>query len=401
MESVTPRQAEALIGAHLARLPIESLPVAQCAGAVLRENVYAERDQPPFDRVAVDGVALDSQAIRQGRLGFTVQDTHDIGSAQLVLHSAAHCIQVRAGAMLPAGCDTVVPGESVHGADGRAQFESAAVAVPWRHVQRRASEQTQGALLLADGTALRAPEIAIAASAGMARLRVSGQPAILVVSTGSELVEPGDPLQPHQIRRSNAYALMAALRQRGFSRVADDHLPDHERILLERLQVHLHTHDVLVLSGGLSPGRGDLLPKVLQQLGVQRLFHGIAQRPGEPMWFGTTTDARAVFALPGNPVSTLVCLARYVLPALYAAMGLRRESSEKLALAGPCEWDARLTGYLPVRVHHDDWGRPWATPHPTSGAGDYGSLASTDGFVELPPGPASFARGFVTRLYRW
>jgi molybdopterin molybdotransferase len=119
------------------------------------------------------------------------------------------------------------------------------------------------------------------------------------------------------------------------------------------------------------------------------------------MWFGTSTDGRAVFALPGNPVSTLVCLSRYVLPALYAAMGEKREMSERIALAEPLEWTPTLTGYMPVAVTHDDWGRPWATPRPTNGSGDFGALALTQGFVELPPGPASLKKGFVTRLYRW
>jgi molybdopterin molybdotransferase len=150
-----------------------------------------------------------------------------------------------------------------------------------------------------------------------------------------------------------------------------------------------------------SMGKFDLVPQVLTELGVHCQLHGIAQRPGRPMWFGTTTNGRAVFALPGNPVSTLVCLSRYVLPALYAAMGQTLDNSERIALHEPIEWQSALTGFMPVAVHHDDWGRPWATPRPTNGSGDFGALALTQGFVELPPGPASFKKGFVTRLYRW
>ena len=119
------------------------------------------------------------------------------------------------------------------------------------------------------------------------------------------------------------------------------------------------------------------------------------------MWFGTTHEGRAVFALPGNPVSTLVCLSRYVLPALYAAMGVRAAGFERIALATALEWAPALTGFMPVKVTHDDWGRPWATPCPTNGSGDFTSLALTDGFVELPPGPTRLSKGFLTRLYRW
>jgi molybdopterin molybdotransferase len=396
-----PAAASRLIGEHLVCLPIESLPVAQCAGAVLRENVYAERDQPPFDRVTMDGIALASSAAVAGRRRFRVQAIQAAGEPPLTLDSSEHCIEIMTGAVLPSGCDCVVPVERVKTANGIAELESLALASQWKNVHRRASDQRQGALLLATGTVLHAPEIAVAASAGMARLRVSGQPSIIVISTGSELVEPGEPIAPHQIRRSNAYAVAAALRERGFQRVAEDHIDDDAAALHERLGRHLRTHEVLVLSGGVSMGKFDLVPRALEALGVHCVLHGVAQRPGRPMWFGTTPEGRAVFALPGNPVSTLVCLARYVLPALFAAMGVRTESYERIALASALDWTPPLTGFMPVRVSHDDWGRPWAAPCPTNGSGDFTALALTDGFVELPPGPASLAKGFLTRLYRW
>jgi molybdopterin molybdotransferase len=401
MAELDPQAAGRLIGEHLVCLPIESLPVAQCAGAVLRENVYAERDQPPFDRVTMDGIALASAAVSAGRRRFRIQATQAAGEPPLALASPDQCIEVMTGAVLPTGCDCVVPVERLRLEAGAAEIESAALATAWKNVHRRAADQRQGALLLATGTVLHAPEIAVAASAGMPRLRVSGQPSIIVISTGNELVEPGEPIAPHQIRRSNAYAVAAALRERGFQRVAEDHVGDDATALRERLARHLRTHEVLVLSGGVSMGKFDLVPDTLRSLGVQCLLHGIAQRPGRPMWFGTTSAGRAVFALPGNPVSTLVCLSRYVLPALFAAMGVRAENFERIALAAPLEWTPPLTGFMPVKVAHDDWGRPWATPCPTNGSGDFTALARTDGFVELPPGPASLSKGFLTRLYRW
>ena len=273
-----------------------------------------------------------------------------------------------------------------------------------RAVEKRAPTRERsytGSAAVAAGSVLHAPEIAVAASAGMARVRVSSQPAIVVISTGNELVEPGDPIEPHQIRRSNAYAVAAALRQRGFHRVADDHLPDDAQRLRERLRLHLDTHEVMILSGGVSMGLYDLVPKVLAELGVRCVLHGVAQRPGKPMWFGTCAEGRSVFALPGNPVSTLVCLVRYVIPALYAAMGMPALAREPVALGAPIRWDAPVTGFVPARISHDDWARPWATPCSTNGSGDFAALALTDGFLELPPGPADFGRGFIARLFRW
>jgi len=398
---LTPAEADQLIGQHLQCLPIESLPLAQCAGAVLRENVYAERDQPPYDRVAMDGVALDSQAVSAGSRSFRIQATQAAGDEPLALSAPVDCIEVMTGAVLPTGCDSVVPVERLVVGQGQAALMADAHVEPWQHVHRRGSDTHQGALLLRAGERLRAPEIAIAASAGMARVRVASQPMLAVISTGNELVEPGEPVLAHQVRRSNAYAIVSALREHGFQRVADDHIRDDAVELRQRLRFHLETHDVLVLSGGVSMGRFDLVPQVLGELGVRTIFHKVAQRPGKPLWFGVAPSGAAVFGLPGNPVSTLVCLTRYVLPALRGSLGQNPQRVERMALSAAITVTPPLTHFVPVRLEQDEWGRDWAVPAPTNGSGDFTALAGTEGFVELPPGPNTYAKGFVTRLYRW
>jgi molybdopterin molybdotransferase len=397
---ITPRLAEEAINSRLTCLPIESLPLAQCVGGTLRENIYAERDQPPFDRVSMDGIAVDSVALRRGLRRFRIQATQGAGSPALKL-APDEAIEVMTGAILPLASDCVVPVEHYDVIDGFVSLKTSVISTPFHNVHRRGTDGKQGALLLQSGTLLRPPEIAVAASAGMARVRVSSQPALMVVSTGDELIEPGDPISDYQVRRSNAYAVAATLRRRGFARVGDDHLLDDEAMLRERLALHLTTHEVLILSGGVSMGKFDLVPKVLAQLGVEEVFHNIAQRPGKPMWFGIGPQGQAVFGLPGNPVSTLVCLSRYVIPAIAEAMGTRRVPPERLALAAPVTFQHSLTYFLPVTLEHDEWGRPWAHPRPPNGSGDFLSLAGTDGFVELPPGPNTYAKGFVTSMFRW
>ena len=292
---LTPAQAETLIEQHLVCLPIESLPLTQAAGAVLRENIYAERDQPPFDRVAMDGIALSSSGVGTGRL--RVAGMQAAGDPPRTLDDPETCIEIMTGAMLPRGCDAVVPVEQIQRTGEFAEIGRKQVQ-PWQNVHRRGSDCRQGTLLLAAGTRLTPPEVAIAAGAGMARLRVSSQPMIVVISTGNELVEPGELIEPHQVRRSNAYGIAASLRQHGFARVSDDHVRDDEADLTERLGFHLRTHDVLILSGGVSMGRLDLVPRVLEKLGVSLVFHHVAQRPGKPMWFGVSQTGPAVFALP-------------------------------------------------------------------------------------------------------
>ena len=399
---LTPAQAEELIGQHLQCLPIESLPLAQCAGAVLRENIYAERDAPPFDRVAMDGIAVDSSSFSGGVRKLRIQATQAAGDSPLVLGSRSSCIEVMTGAVLPTGCDSVVPVEELTIQDGHAELAQGVSIEPWQNVHRRGSDTRQGALLVSVGVRLRAPEIAIAAAAGMPRIRVSSQPMLAVISTGNELIEPGEPVLPHQVRRSNAYAIVTELRAHGFQRVADDHITDDLAELKRRLKFHLETHDVLVLSGGVSMGKFDLVPQALDELGVRPIFHKVAQRPGKPLWFGVAGSGAAVFALPGNPVSTLVCLRRYVIPALFASLGQAPLAPpEKIALGAPVTVTPALTFYMPVRLELDDWGRPWAIPQPTNGSGDFTALAGSDGFVELPPGPNTYAKGFITRLHRW
>ena len=398
---LTPAEADAAIAAHLAQVPEELLSLPACAGRVLRQDIHAERDAPPFDRVAMDGIAFAIAAFRDGRREFRVVATQSAGQAPVSLESPADCIEVMTGASLPSGCDTVVPVERIRVAAAVATIEPAYVPEPWLHVHRRAADARAGDRILTSGAHLRAPELAIVASAGLSMIKVARLPRIAVISTGDELVEPGLPVLDHQVRRSNSYGLAAALRLAGFPPTTDLHLPDQRPLLVERLAEALDRHDVLVLSGGVSAGRFDHVPAVLAEIGVRRVFHQVSQRPGRPLWFGLNDRGVMVFALPGNPVSVLVCLARYVVPALSASAGARASTRQTVALARAYDFRAPLTCYLPVSLEYDPDGRTMAAPRSTGGSGDFISLAGTDGFVELPQGPASHPAGLVVPFYRW
>lgn len=393
---LTPAQADAAIAAALAPAGAEELPLSACAGRVLRQPVVAERDAPPFDRVAMDGIAIAHGPHRE----FRVAGVQPAGAPALTLAGPADCIEVMTGAVLPAGCDTVVPVERIRVEAGLATLEPGYEPLPWMHVHRRGSDARAGATLLAPGTRLAAPEIAIAASAGLARLAVARQPRVAVISTGDELVEPGQPVLAHQVRRSNSYGLGAALALAGFAPATDLHLPDREDELCAAFARELARHDVLVLSGGVSAGRYDFVPAALAACGVRQVFHQVSQRPGRPLWFGAHPDGALVFALPGNPVSVLVCLARYVLPALAALAGGQRPPRPRVALAQAFEFRAPLSCFLPVALEYDQE-RTLARPRPTGGSGDFISLAGTDGFVELPPGPATHPAGLKVPFFRW
>jgi molybdopterin molybdotransferase len=398
--ALTPRQATESILARLPRLGLELRPLRQCVGRILRQDVQAERDNPPFDRVCMDGVAIASMAFADGLRQFRLQATQAAGAVPLALASPADAIEVMTGAVMPRGTDCVVPLEEYALTGSTLVMGNDASAEPWRNVQRRGCDSRPGVPMLTAGMRLGAAEVAVVASAGLAQVQVSCQPRLMVVSTGDELIEPGAPIAAHQVRRSNAYAVAAALQAHGFEFVHDDHLRDDEVLMRRRLGEHLETHDVLVLSGGISKGRFDYVPGALKHLGVQEIFTQVAQRPGRPMWFGIGPRGQAVFGLPGNPVSTLICLVRYVLPALSVTMGARVVPVERVAFAAPMS-GRRMTYFMPVALVAGATMPGLVSAHPPQGSGDFLALAGTDGFAELAPQPEGYAAGLNADFYRW
>lgn len=393
--------AREAIDALLAPAPAERRRLNECIGQILREDVYAERDNPPFDRVCMDGIAVRGDAFGKGVRRFTIEAMQAAGTPALTLSGPEGAIEVATGAMMPRGTDCVIPLEEYDVEAGIVILKDQASGGPYRNVQRRGSDGQPGVPMLRAGIRLGAPEIAVVASAGLAQVSVSRQPTFMVVSTGDELVEPGEPIAEHQVRRSNAHAVVAALREHGFGKVRDDHVLDSEEMLQERLARHLAEQDVLILSGGVSKGKFDFVPRVLKSLQVDEVFHQIAQRPGMPMWFGMGPRGQAVFGLPGNPVSTLICLIRYVVPAMNAAMGIRLAATEPITLGSPIRRGRPVASFVPVSIQYDAHGTRSALPRIPNGSGDFLALAGTDGFIELPPRTDAYPEGFVTDLYRW
>lgn len=349
----------------------------------------------------MDGIAFAFSSWQGGRNSFRIVGTQAAGAAPLTLHDADDCIEVMTGAMLPVDCDCVVPVENIEVRDGVAQLRDDAPAPVRRlNIHARGIDSRRGDLLLPSGCRLGPAEVAVIASNGQAHATVARSPRIMVISTGDELIEPGQPLQDWQISRSNVYAVLATLRQRGYPALWQDHVPDDLPALRTRLRSHLEAHDVLILSGGVSMGRFDYIPRVLQELGVRVVFHKVSQRPGKPLWFGVGPAGQTVYALPGNPVSTLVCLVRYVLPGLQASQGGLPAEVESISLAQSHVVKAPLALFLPVKLVHTIAGQ-CALPQPTQGSGDFTSLAGSTGFVELPPGPRVIAEDLSLPLYRW
>jgi molybdopterin molybdotransferase len=341
-----------------------------------------------------------SSAFAGGLRRYRLQATQAAGEVPLTLAAPDAAIEIMTGAVMPHGTDSVIPLEEYDLVGDQLALKTGTTAEPWRNVQRRGCDSRPGEPMLTEGMRLGAAELAVVASAGLAEVLVSRPPRVAVISTGNELVEPGQPIADHQVRRSNAYAVAAALRLHGFAEVTDTHLLDDEALMRARLGQLLATQDTLVLSGGVSKGKFDFVPAALKALGVVEVFHQVAQRPGRPMWFGVGPAGQLVFGLPGNPVSTLICVIRFVLPALRAACAQLPATIERVATSAAMS-GRKMTYFMPVRLIGADAGASLAQARPPQGSGDFLALAGTDGFIELPPQPAGYPAGFVADFYRW
>ena len=302
---LTPEDAEKLILEAIPLLHREDCGVSEAHGRVLRGDLRADRDLPPFDRVTMDGFALSSAALAAGARTFRVEATQAAGMRPFTLDGPGDgCIEVMTGAVLPEGADCVVPYEDA-ARDGNTAVMSdgAEIPGPGRHVHRRGSDHLAGDVVVRAGVRLTGREIAVAAACGHSSLTVSHSPKVAVISTGDELVEVDGLVAPHQIRRSNDYAIRAALIRAGYPRADRFHLRDIRHEIEHMLWHILAEYEVVLITGGVSKGKFDFLPGELARQGVRKIFHGVAQRPGKPFWFGIGGRLTPVFALPGNPVS--------------------------------------------------------------------------------------------------
>ncbi len=380
---------------------VEWVPVAKSTGRILRQAVAAERDQPPFDRVTMDGIAVNFASLDGGNREFAVEATQYAGDPALQLGSHSNCIEIMTGAALPDGADCIIPVERLTIENQIATIEDGYVAEKNQFVHPRGSDYREGHRVLQPHATVSPLDIAVIASCGLETVQVSELPAIRVVSTGNELVPAGQPIAPHQIRMSNGPALIALLQQHGFSDIAHEHLTDEPVALEARLARHLDDAKVLVLSGGVSMGKADFVPQALENLGVRLVFHKIRQRPGKPMWFGIGPNDQAVFALPGNPVSSLVCCRQYVLPALRAASGGLMPEVQQATLTETVTFGADLTFFMPVRITALADGRTGAIPVRTNTSGDFSALSGTYGYVELAREQSDFPAGTAVPLHPW
>ena len=391
------------------RIDREQVVLGECLGRVLASDIVADRDQPPFHRVAMDGIAVALAGDRSIRTNvFKIRGSlspGQDGSGTEDFTDPDSAIEVMTGAALPPPWNTVVPWEDLEPSSGsERRLRANAALSPGLNIHRRGSDYRDGDLLLQSGTLLRAPHLHVLASVGCSAVPVLARPRVALVSTGDEHVAVDATPGPQQIRMSNMPALNACLKRADLPVGTTMHSADREDDLRRNLAAALAASDVVFISGAVSKGSKDFVPAVLDSLGCNRVFHGVAHRPGKPMWFGTSPQGGVVFALPGNPVSSLVCFVRYALPRLRRwgqSPLLSDPSAVFLPLADAVKAHPGFTLLVAAQVVARAGEVTALQTDKSKGSGNYAGLLSTDGIAEIPAQDAMVPAGSPVRFFPW
>jgi molybdopterin molybdotransferase len=379
-------EAQEIVLQHARPLPPEAVPLGPSAlGLVLAEDVTSDLDMPPYDKALMDGYALRAADLSEGRGTLAVTEEITAGRTPQRAIGPGQAARIMTGAPLPAGADAVVMVERTRQLDGnRVQVEDAPPR-PGQNIMARGREMRRGEAVLTAGAVLRPQEVGVLATVGRASARVHPAPAVAVLSTGDEVVEAAETPGPGQIRNGNGPMLAAqAARAGGIPRylgIARDRLDSLRPLVAEGLRA-----PVLVLSGGVSAGKLDLVPGVLQECGVTAHFHKVEMKPGKPVFFGTRGD-HLVFGLPGNPVSALVCFELFVRPAIRRLRGHADAGPRLLraALAEDFTYHTDRPTYHPAWLEEGDGG--WRVRVvPWFGSPDLRGLTRANAFVLFPAG---------------
>jgi len=360
-------------------------------GRTLKEDIIADRDLPPFNRVSMDGIAISSEAFNKGQRVFKIEGIQAAGSEQLTMQNTENCIEAMTGAVLPKNTDAVIQYELLDIKNGEATINLEAVR-KLQNVHLKGLDRKQGDILITKNTIISPAEIGVFATVGKTKVKVAKQPKVMIISTGNELVGVSETPEDYQIRRSNVFSLVSLLKKLHI-KAETSHIADDKSKLLSKINSFLNEFDVLLFSGAVSKGKFDFIPEVLDELGVEKLFHKVKQRPGKPFWFGKKEN-KTIFAFPGNPVSTFVSCLKYFYPWYYKSVGLNFENKNQAILAEDYFFKPDLTYFLQVKVTQKE-GKIYATPITGRGSADLANLVDSDAFLELPDDRSSFAKGEV------
>ncbi len=368
----------------------EQVDLLQALDRLLAENIFADRDFPPFHRATKDGIAIAFEAFANKEQTFDIEGIAAAGSPQLVLKDKSNCLEVMTGAILPEGADTIIMYEDVQIEKGSAKINS--IPEKGQNIHSRGADANKDSLLLKSGTIIREAEIGILATVGKSEVRVKKMPEVALISTGNELVEINEFPEAYQIRRSNIYTLKTALSRLKIN-AQDFHINDRKEMILQKIKTLLNEYDILILSGGVSKGKYDYLPEVFEALGVKKIFHKVKQRPGKPFWFGQHEATNTtIFSFPGNPNSTYLCFQVYFVNWLNTCLGIGANKIKKGILQQAVKPMNTFTLLKQMHLCIAD-GKALLKPIDSNGSGDLLSLTKSNAVAIIPPDKEIYEAG--------
>jgi molybdopterin molybdotransferase len=392
-------EALATVLADLPRLASERVPLLVAQGRVLADAIAASRDVPPFRNSAMDGYAVCAadvaSASAEQPAALRVLEVIGAGSVPTRAVTPGTAIKIMTGSLMPEGADAVVRVEDTAERDGSVFVQ---VTVSAGNNVREAGEDIRsGETVLEAGRSLRPADIGLLASLGYVEVAVARRPRVAILTTGNELVEPGEALGPGQIVNSNAYTLAAAVQEIGAEPVMLGIVRDHPEQIRAAF-ARGFAADVFMSTGGVSVGSFDFVRQTLRDLGYQERFWKVAQKPGKPLTFGLRHSTPA-FGLPGNPVSSLVCFYLYVVPALRTMMGMQRIylPTIEATLTADVGTAAGLTEFVRCVVERDG-GSYRVRPTGSQSSGVLRSLSAGEGLLIAPPDRALMKQGEPVRV---
>lgn len=398
---ITVQEADQLLHETLPKRDSMIVPLSEALDTIIAEDIYSDREMPPFNRVAMDGISIDYHLYQQGKKSFSIEGIQKAGDPILTLSNENNCFEVMTGAVLPENTDTVIRVEDLTIENNTANIRDGVMIKKGQNVHLKGTDVDINATLIHIGTKINATHIGILASVGKEHVTTFQFPKVAIISTGNELVEVSETPLPHQIRRSNVYVIQAGLNKLGPIQTTVFHLKDDKESIQSNLEKILLDYDAIILSGGVSMGKFDFIPESLKVCGVQEIFHKIQQKPGKPFWYGMKGDSQRVYALPGNPVSALVCLYRYVIPHILKSLNISELPKYHSINQQEIKFKKSLVLFQPVKINSSPEGLLEANIIKGNGSGDYSSLAQTSGFIQISPNDKDKSIGSSLPYYPW
>jgi molybdopterin molybdotransferase len=287
----------------------EKMPLAKTLGMNIAEKIVADRDFPPFDRVMMDGIAVKDITAPTWK----IEGILFAGEPVKAIKKTDGALEIMTGATAPRGTEAIIKIEDLSIEKKIATYIGKTPLEKGQHIHLQGADAPAGSVLVKKRTKIGPVEIAIAATVGKAHIEVESKPHVHIFSTGDEIVGLHETPADHQIRSSNVMMLKSVLLSKGF-KANSSHLADSVEKIKTSIDKALESNDIILLSGGVSAGKKDLIPGVLAEAGFETVFHKISQKPGRPLLVATRPDGKVVFAFPGNPISTLTCFWVYFLP---------------------------------------------------------------------------------------